>query len=118
GRSWSRSFTPQPGGTGTADQNLLLWVTCTSDHNCWAVGSYGSSGQTEFMRNEALHWNGRRWITVHTPDPASGKSDFDILSSVRCTDGSNCWAVGAAARKASVTDQILHWNGKKWSVWP
>jgi hypothetical protein len=113
GRSWSRQLTSQPGGTGPAAQNELTGVTCISARNCWAVGSYGA-----FSRNQAQHWNGKHWVLVHTPDPAlPGTVPLDALFSVRCTDGANCWAVGAQESPGIVSNEILHWNGKKWSVW-
>jgi hypothetical protein len=41
----------------------------------------------------------------------------DALFSVRCTDRANCWAVGAEESPVFVSNEILHWNGTKWSVW-
>jgi hypothetical protein len=118
GRSWSRQFTAQPGGTGKAAQNLLEWVTCTSDRSCWAVGSYGSSGPGT-LRNQALHWNGRRWAFVHTPNPAgTAAHEENVLLGARCPAASDCRAVGAqVSTTGSVSHEILHWNGKKWSIW-
>jgi hypothetical protein len=119
GRSWSRQFTAQPGGTGKAAQNFLEWVTCTSDRNCWAVGAYGSSGPGT-ARNQALHWNGRRWAFVRTPNPAgTGLHEENLLLGARCPASSDCWAVGAqvSGTTGHVSHQILHWNGRRWSVW-
>ena len=120
GRSWSRQFTAQPAGTGKAAQNNLGWVTCTSDRDCWAVGDYGNQGPVT-SRNQALHWNGKRWAFVHTPNPAgTALNDQNVLLSDRCPSSSDCWAVGAQVSSATenVSHEILHWNGKKWSVWP
>jgi hypothetical protein len=113
GRSWSRQLTSQPGGTTPTAQNELAGITCISARNCWAVGSYGG-----ISRNQAQHWNGKHWILVRTPDPAlPGAVPVDELFSVRCTDGANCWAVGAQESPGVISNEILHWNGKKWSVW-
>jgi len=119
GRSWSRVFTAQPAGFGVAAQNDLLWVNCTADRNCWAVGSYGRSGPGQIFRNLAQHWNGKRWNVVFTPNPAGAAAgDENVLFSVRCTDASYCWAVGGQEKSlGGVSDEFLHWNGKKWSVW-
>jgi hypothetical protein len=118
GRSWSRQFTAQPAGTGNAAQNDLAWVTCSSDRNCWTVGAYGNSGPGT-SRNQALHWNGRRWAFVHTPNPAgTAMRDQNVLLSDRCPTSSDCWAVGGqVSSTGNVSHEILHWNGKKWSVW-
>jgi hypothetical protein len=117
GRSWSRQYPPQQAGTGNGDENTLAWVTCTSARNCWAVGAAGRGGSTEFKRNQALHWTGKRWVLVHTPNPAFAAKDTDVLLSVRCTDAANCWAVGGWNHAGNVHNDILRWNGKKWSVW-
>jgi hypothetical protein len=113
GRSWSRQLTTDPGGTGPTAKNELAGVTCTSARNCWAVGSYGA-----FSLNQAQHWNGRHWVLVHTPDPSlPGAVPVDMLFSVRCTDAANCWAVGAEESPGFISNEILHWNGRKWLVW-
>jgi hypothetical protein len=113
GRSWVRQRITQPGGTGSAAKNELAAVTCTSTRNCWAVGSDGA-----FSRNQAQHWNGKHWALVATPDPSlPGVVPVDALFSVRCTDRANCWAVGAEESPVFVSNEILHWNGTKWSVW-
>jgi len=70
--------------------------------------------------NQALHWNGRHWSYVATPNPAGSESlDNNELYQVRCTSSTNCWAVGAKQPYLGTqTDEILHWNGKKWSISP
>jgi hypothetical protein len=50
---------------------------------------------------------------VGTPDP----SEFTALFSTRCTSSKNCWAVGIQEKNGgNYRNEILHWNGKKWSV--
>lgn len=115
GRSWSRSFTPQPAGTGPADVSLLNFVTCTSARSCWAVGTYGQAMGDQ--RNQALHWNGQHWVLVPTPDPAHAATDRNTLNGARCTSASDCWAVGSQQHGNLEKYEILHWNGKSWSVW-
>jgi hypothetical protein len=118
GRSWSRQLTSQPGGIASGAQNQLAGVTCNSDRNCWAVGFYGPSGP-KFLRNQAQHWNGKHWVIAATPDPSlPGAVASDVLLDVRCPSGADCWAVGAEQNPGQVSNEILHWNGTKWSVWP
>ena len=45
-----------PGGIADGDTNTLNSVRCVSLNDCWAVGN-ASPGV-----NEALHWNGTRWL--------------------------------------------------------
>jgi hypothetical protein len=121
GKKWIRTKSPQPDGTGSAAANALFWVTCVSKSDCWGVGALGSigSGGTGTIRNQALHWNGRRWALVHTPNPGgTANGDTSVLFGARCAASDECWAVGLKEPKAgSLTNEILRWNGKKWSVW-
>ena len=68
--------------------------------------------------NEALHWNGTAWSKVSTPDPGgSADGDTSFLYGVRCTSRTNCWAVGLAQPSGeSYGNQLVHWNGVKWSA--
>lgn len=120
GTKWIPARSPQPDGTGSGADNELFWVTCVSKSDCWGVGAYGSiSSGTGMILNQALHWNGRRWAQVHTPNPGgTSNEDLSALFGARCATSDNCWAVGLKEPKdGSVTNQILRWNGTRWSVW-
>lgn len=121
GKKWSQVATPEPGGTGKGDFNDLFDVVCTSAANCWADGDYGPAvpGNEESL-NLVLHWNGRRWSHVDTPNPGGTQpGDISGLNAVRCTSAANCWGAGSfdmpppASRQQE--NEVLHWNGKKWS---
>src|SRR5262249_15282812 len=96
GTAWSQGATPQPAATGTGASQELIAVNCPSAANCWAVGDYGSiSGTPGFVLNQALHWDGGTWSQVDTPELGGAASaDINLLRAVRCTSGTNCWAVG------------------------
>jgi hypothetical protein len=118
GKNWTKTAAPNPDGTKTGKANQLDAATCVSSANCWAVGNFGSTAVgTGVGRNEALHWNGRKWARVKTPNPAgTATGDVNALFAVRCSLPGNCWAVGALESLTNgIRDQILHWNGKKWS---
>ena len=119
GRTWSRVPTPNPNGTGAGASNTLNGVTCAAPANCWAVGSYGVvHNGTGVQVNQALHWNGRTWSRVATPNPAlTASGDASELISVRCIRPASCWAVGDSQRKGGPDlNQALHWNGTRWST--
>jgi len=124
GRRWSLVATPDPGGTSPAADNVLTGVSCPSSANCWAVGSYGTFGTVSnpgTALNQALHWNGRRWSLVATPDPAGISAGADNeLSGVACSSPADCWAVGhyvtSGKQGGTGFNQALHWNGRKWSL--
>jgi hypothetical protein len=118
GTTWRKVSVPNPGGTGADSTSELFAVRCLAAANCWAVGER-SGGSA--MLNEALHWNGTKWATVHTPDPggtASGK--ISELDDSTCVTSADCWAVGDfGSRTEGPTEQrsnqVLHWNGKNWT---
>jgi hypothetical protein len=119
GRKWSQVSAPNPDGTATGASNVLIDATCTSPASCWAVGEYGNRrGGTGAILNQALHWNGRRWSPVSTPDPggrANGRANF--LAGIRCPSPASCWAVGdTEAFGHQALNLVLHWNGHRWSA--
>jgi hypothetical protein len=92
-------------------------VFCTGHANCWAVGFYFSSLTTETGFNEVLHWNGTTWSQVTVPSPGgTAPSDISELFSVRCIAAGNCWAVGEYTANGALLNQMLHWNGTRWSL--
>jgi hypothetical protein len=104
-------------------------VTCTTSTDCWAVG-YAGPNQIQYNLVPGVapnvagsttlieHWNGADWSVVATPGVASplGQS----LTSVTCTDSSNCWAVGSTMDPQGNpgTTLVEHWNGSAWSTTP
>ena len=118
GRKWVMASTPEPGGMSKASSNELIGVTCSSASDCWAVGGVGGSIFTESALNQALHWNGKMWSHVSTPNPAGrGGKRSNTLEAVRCVTSANCWAVGDMVNSSGIErNEILHWNGAKWSV--
>ena len=119
GRKWSLVATPDPDGTGSGAVNGLTDVTCTGLASCWAVGEFGTvSNNVGVIVNLALHWNGRKWSLVPTPDP-SGLADGDsnFLNGIRCASAASCWAVGYGAPVGQANrNQALHWNGTRWAT--
>ena len=118
GRKWSLAAAPDPAGMSQNAVNNLFWVTCVSSRDCWAVGDFGTVASTEKLANQALHWNGLKWRLVRTPDPGATALGpfFDVLAGARCTSAANCWAVGLRSKGGNFVDEILHWNGNKWST--
>jgi hypothetical protein len=111
GSAWSPAAVPSPAGVVAE----LEAVRCTKASDCWAVGVNRSSTST--VLNQVLHWNGRRWRLVRTPQPAGTSStSFNDLNDVACTSATSCWAVGEYARyRAFDVNQVLHWNGRRWT---
>lgn len=114
GRRWVRVPSPNVHGLQT-----LVSVSAVSASDAWAVGIYATRGD-EAIRTLIVHWNGRRWSRVPSPNPdASPKNGLNFLFSVTAVSGRDAWAAGEAEQGASgVSPLIVHWNGTRWSTVP
>jgi len=72
----------------TAGTGQLTAVTADSVADAWAVGE--AAGRTLI-----LHWNGKAWAKVTSPDP--GRS-FNSLASVSADSSTDAWATGLLTR--------------------
>jgi hypothetical protein len=118
GSRWRLVSTPNPGGSAEFDTSHLDAVTCTSSKNCWAVGSFDKNkGELSL----ALHWNGRKWSRVATPNPAGTTlGHSNDLFGVACASAKDCWAAGDLGHPIGQGSTVflnlmLHWNGRRWS---
>jgi hypothetical protein len=124
GTRWSVVSAPAPGGTATGDFNELNDVACSAAASCWAVGYYGidmttTTDESVVALTQALHWNGRMWSLVRTPNPGGhSKNHVNALNAVRCASARNCWAAGSDGSGDSFIHRnlMLHWNGAKWAT--
>jgi hypothetical protein len=112
GKTWTQVHSPSPGPMG----DTLYGVSVTSTTSAWAVGY--STVYSEGWKTLILHWNGKAWAQVPSPDPvtvSSSKLTWNVLQGVAATSATNAWAVGydEVALKGSKT-MIFHWNGKVW----
>jgi hypothetical protein len=118
GKTWTKVTASDPAGTKSGDVSQLIFDTCSSAANCWAVGALSNAAGATL--NDTLHWNGKKWPHVSAPSPAGlTKGLVSTPTGVRCTAASNCWAVGFQQLAVNdFQDEILHWNGTKWTVHP
>jgi hypothetical protein len=104
----------QPGpGHGV---QLLYGVTAVSATDVWAAGLEIPDGSA-LSTSLVLHWNGRKWSRVHSPN-VSGEST--TLYGVSAASAADVWAVGNACNGCGAPGQTadaftIHWNGKRWS---
>jgi hypothetical protein len=106
--------------------NRLYDVTALASDNVWAVGHTGGGYDFDLSRPDApigrtliLHWDGRKWSRVPSPNPASYGNQLFGISAVTSDD---IWAIGtlfANEQTPSGADSVinplmLHWNGKEW----
>lgn len=117
GKKWSKVKTFDPAGKDNGKTNELLGVSCVSASDCWAVGE-GANPNKSVDFNEVLHWGGKKWSHVTTPQPSNKSSPyFNPLFSVDCNSANDCWAVGYYFNNnmTAIVNDALHWNGSKWS---
>ncbi len=85
-------------------------VTCTSDVDCWAVGSADrlavNSGLTG--GTTALHWNGQTWNAMGPIPNAVIGHDLDAVA---CAAYNDCWMVGSFTETKKKRWTLLGWNG-------
>jgi hypothetical protein len=119
GLSWSvvpSPSEPSPGG------GYLNGLACVSPTDCWASGAAtDATGMASGVLME--HWDGSGWSIVPTAIPAS--TTGSILSSISCTNTSQCWAVGSSGSFGGgggsgfqPSSFIENWNGSAWSIDP
>jgi hypothetical protein len=122
GRKWSQVHVPDPGGPASTGDSDLFGVSCPAPDMCWAVGSsitgVSAVGTVTAVKNQVLHWNGRRWSLVAVPEQDRTR---DQLKDVSCSSPVDCWAVGSSGNAFGnpvgiELNQALHWNGSNWST--
>ncbi len=110
-------WTSVPVGAQTADDHILLGVSCPNAWSCWSVGATLPVGQdgpdTEAF---AERWNGSSWNPFPVDSP--GEDDGSLLYDVSCVSSSDCWAVGTQSDKMGDGPEALaeHWDGTAWSI--
>jgi hypothetical protein len=94
----------------------LEGVVTLANADAWAVGWSGSAGSLD-DKNVAMHWNGKAWSVVGTPQP--GGLSGDRLLAIDAAGPNDVWATGVFwGDQLPDRSLILHWNGSAWSVVP
>jgi hypothetical protein len=106
GHRW-RQVTSPNAGTGN---NELTAIAAVSPDDLWAVG-HAYDPDLNAYRTLILHWNGRRWSIVRSPN--AGPDDND-LNGVSAGAGDDVWAVGRAFGSTSFRTLTLHFAGRRW----
>jgi hypothetical protein len=109
GTSWQTIESPSV----AAINNGLRDVACSSQSDCWAVGSIYNSG-VQYHQTLIEHWDGNSWSIVPSPNA----TNQNRLNGVACSSASNCWAVGFVSDTSHTLTLIQHWNGSAWSIVP
>jgi hypothetical protein len=86
----------------------LSGVTALSATDAWAVGD----SYTNLDNTLILHWDGRSWTRVPSPNPGESGQFGSGLLAVSAVSASDAWAVGIEFPAQSSV--ILHWDGSSW----
>ena len=107
GQAWRQVTVPNPGGTHGSYLNA---VTAVSASSIWAVGEYWTATEEKTM---VLHWGGRMWRQVASPNAGRGSA----LAGIGFGSKTSAWATGIYYNASSVEQTLTeHWNGKAWRV--
>jgi len=110
GTSWTIQSTPTPAGGRSPH---LAGVSCTAANACTAVGDF-VNGSSKIVPL-AERWNGTKWTVQSAAVPSGGVSE---LSSVSCSAGPRCVAVGFVTKSGVTLPVGEFWNGITWKVEP
>ena len=72
--------------------NDLNSVTCASESECWAVGSYIEPSGARTDQTLIELWDGNSWSIVSSANTSTTQAN--TLNAVTCASASQCWAVG------------------------
>lgn len=115
GRSYVPASHPQIGGA--TEENLLRDVVSTGPSNAWAVG-WNHVGPTTAASEDTLilHWNGKTWSHVASPDPFTAAAPAENLAGVAAVGTKAAWATGFATGCGLDCGHgyVLQWNGRSW----
>src|SRR5439155_2642726 len=118
GTSWAIVTSPN---ASTTDHNTLYGVTCASASECWGVGYYVSTINSNLGgTNQTLivHWDGSSWTV--SPSANSLPIQDNHLFSVTCVSASECWAVGDFLNNSGLNSYaqtlIERWDGTSWTI--
>ncbi|MEX0755677.1 MAG: hypothetical protein WD556_11270 [Actinomycetota bacterium] len=103
GTEWTDVAVPSP---DDHTRNLSS-VAAIAEDDVWAVGTRVYR-QGEEIRNLAVHWNGKAWSTVPTPDLDGRFEGLDAVDGM----GTNVWAVGNARNHNE--SLALRWRDGRW----
>jgi hypothetical protein len=110
GTKWTRVKSPHPGWHSA--NSRLAGVAALSPRSVWAVGTY--SGRKN-SRTLTLHWNGRQWKQVASPNVLGRGNE---LSAVAAVGRDNVWAVGGPGDGKRGQPLAEHWTGYRWQIVP
>jgi hypothetical protein len=114
GTSWKIVSSPNFNNTG----NVLSSISATSASDIWAVGNAVAPNVPIVTLVE--HFDGTSWKIVPSPNPLTGSSDQNVLTSVTAVSPVDATAAGFTLDIGNQREltMVQHWDGKSWTVVP
>ncbi|HKP54589.1 MAG TPA: hypothetical protein VJ183_18280 [Chloroflexia bacterium] len=93
-------------------------VSAAGPDDVWAVGmALGNQTGNNPTETLTLHWNGKEWSRVASPNAERDVRSWSILNSVVTLPGREVWAFGAFNQNKTPSQPLLmRWNGSAWSL--
>jgi len=91
--------------------SFLNAVVALSASDAWAVGLSRSPDRP--ARTLVLHWDGRRWAIVASPNSGPGDNSIESVAAASARDA---WAVGFRDAGNVYRSLVEHWDGHRWTV--
>ncbi len=91
--------------------SFLNAVVALSASDAWAVGLSRSPGGP--ARTLVLHWDGRRWAIIASPNSGPGDNSIESVAAASAQDA---WAVGFRDAGNVYRSLVEHWDGHRWTV--
>jgi hypothetical protein len=101
----------------STNDNDLWSIAGRSATDIWAVGSLLPYPSATVLHNLTLHYNGKTWTHVKTPD--AGPEGNQLYGVAALPDGT-AWATGIYVQASGHTGRALtmHWSRGKWRIVP
>jgi len=114
GTSWKVVSSPNLNNTG----NVLSGISASSANDIWAVGN--AVAPMVPVATLVEHFDGISWKVVPSPNPLTGSSDQNILTSVTAVSPVDATAVGFTLDLGNQREltMVQHWDGRSWTVVP
>jgi hypothetical protein len=100
-----------PGPDSLSGDSFLNAVVGVSPRDAWAVGLSRTPGGS--ARTLILHWDGRRWSVIASPNAGPGDN---ALVAVAAASESDIWAVGYRDSGSVYRSLVEHWDGNRWRI--
>jgi len=126
GNTWQVVTTPCLNGTKIVlaenacqqSNNQLTGVTAVATNNVWASGY--ELENSNFRVPYVLHWDGKTWSLIKTPNPGAGHGGVGSqLFAITAVSASDVWVVGhSQPGNGTITTLTEQFNGTTWSAVP